>query len=240
MTKMLASVLDQREMVLAMQAGCDIIDLKNPHAGALGALSYETIRKLTSFADGQSPVSATVGDLPADPQQMAQAIRRTGECGVDYVKIGFFSEQNLQACLDAVVGLSQTYALVAVLFADRAPMLSRLSLFAEAGFKGVMLDTAGKGGAGLLDHLDLLSLGQFVERAHDLGMFCGLAGSLRLEDIPLLLPLGADYLGFRGALCEEGERRAGIVAQRLQAVRETVALNPQSHPQSILQQESIP
>jgi uncharacterized protein (UPF0264 family) len=240
MTKMLASVLNQREMALAMDAGCDIIDLKNPHAGALGALSYETIRKLTSFADGQYPVSATVGDLPADPQQMVQAVRQTGECGVDYVKIGFFTEHNLQACLEAVAELSQTYSLVAVLFADRAPMLTRLSLFAEAGFKGVMLDTAGKGGGGLLDHIDLLSLGEFVEQAHDQGMFCGLAGSLRLEDIPQLLPMGADYLGFRGALCEQGERRAGVVAQRLQAVREAVAVNPQSHTQSILQQESNP
>jgi uncharacterized protein (UPF0264 family) len=119
-------------------------------------------------------------------------------------------------------------------------MLTRLSLFAEAGFKGVMLDTAGKGGGGLLDHIDLLSLGQFVEQAHDLDMFCGLAGSLRLEDIPQLLPMGADYLGFRGALCEQGERRAGVVAQRLQAVHEAVAVDPQSHTQSILQQESNP
>jgi uncharacterized protein (UPF0264 family) len=240
MTKMLASVLNQREMTLAMETGCDIIDLKNPHAGALGALSYETIRTLTSFADGQCPISATVGDLPADPQQMSQAVRKTGECGVDYVKIGFFTEDNLQPCLDAIAELSQTYSLVAVLFADRAPMLTRLSLFARAGFKGVMLDTAGKGGGGLLDHLDLHSLGQFVEQAHDQGMFCGLAGSLRLEDIPQLLPLDADYLGFRGALCEQDERRAGVDAQRLQVVREAVAINPESHSHSVMQQESNP
>jgi (5-formylfuran-3-yl)methyl phosphate synthase len=235
MTKMLASVMDEDELAMAMQADCDIIDLKNPHAGALGALPYETIRRVTLACGGQSPVSATVGDLPADPVLISQAVRATGECGVDYVKIGFFSEENLQACLDALSQYTSLYALVAVLFADRAPMITTIGAFAQAGFSGIMLDTAGKGAGGLLAHIDLPRLGQFVEEVHGANMFCGLAGSLRLEDISQLLPLGADYLGFRGALCTQGERRSAVVPQRLRAVRKAITSSDITHTQSIRQ-----
>ncbi len=240
MTKMLASVTNADEMALAMSAACDIIDLKNPHAGALGALPLETIRSLIRICDGQYPISATVGDLPADPLLMSQAVQQSGECGVDYVKIGFFSAENLHACLDALHQFTATYALVAVLFADRTPMLTKIDAFAQAGFKGIMLDTAGKGGGGLLDHIDLPSLSRFVSDAHGADLFCGLAGSLKLEDICQLLPLGADYLGFRGALCEQGERRAGVALHRLQAVRAAVSVDTLMPTQTMLLQERRP
>ena len=45
-----------------------------------------------------------------------------------------------------------------------------------------------------------------------MGPFSALAGSLKLEDVPLLLPLKPDYLGFRGALCEGG--RPGKLSSR--------------------------
>jgi hypothetical protein len=59
-------------------------------------------------------------------------------------------------------------------------------------------------------------------------MISGLAGSLRLADIPLLLPLAADYLGFRGALCEGGERVEGLSARPLHQVR--TAIPPMCNP----------
>lgn len=46
MSKLLASVIDHQEMELAINSGADIIDLKNPHRGALGALSIDTINCL--------------------------------------------------------------------------------------------------------------------------------------------------------------------------------------------------
>jgi len=50
-------------------------------------------------------------------------------------------------------------------------------------------------------------------------LLCGLAGSLCETDIDTLLPLGADYLGFRGALCAGGLRTDGIDAAALARVR---------------------
>lgn len=223
MTRMLASVIDRRELESAVEAGVDIIDLKNPHTGVLGALPIESIRSLATRCGGRCPVSATVGDLPADPQQLTQAIGRTAECGVDYVKVGFFSAKNLTRCLQAIAGLTRRHKVVAVLFADREPPLERLCEFAASGFCGVMLDTAEKGGGGLLDHMDPNRLERFVSEVRALDMLSGLAGSLRLEDIPQLHSLLPDYLGFRGALCEGRERTAGIAPHRLRAIHDALA-----------------
>ncbi|MET0069249.1 MAG: (5-formylfuran-3-yl)methyl phosphate synthase [Candidatus Thiodiazotropha sp.] len=219
---MLASVVDERELELAIDAGADIIDLKNPRTGALGALPLAQIHNLVARCAGRCPVSATVGDLPAEPLQLASAIRQTAECGVDYVKVGFFSNHKLTVCLQAVAELCREYPVVAVLFADLDPPLDRLGEFAAAGFRGVMLDTAGKGGGGLLERIELARLRGFVEEVRSLGMLNGLAGSLQQRDIPRLVPLAPDYLGFRGALCERSERTARIAPHRLLEVRDAL------------------
>jgi dihydroneopterin aldolase len=171
---------------------------------------------------GRRPVSATVGDLPDDPAILSEAVRATGATGVDYVKVGFFSYGRLDSCLRTISGLTPRQAVVAVLFADRAPPLDALPRFAASGFAGVMLDTADKRTGRLLDHASPKALGRFVTEARALGLLCGLAGSLRLEDVPVLLPLGPDYLGFRGALCRDSQRCQRLDRDRLLAVREAL------------------
>ena len=51
-------------------------------------------------------------------------------------------------------------------------------------------------------------------------LICGLAGSLRAEDIAVLLPLEANYLGFRGALCADHNRIQTIDTHALQTIRQ--------------------
>ncbi|HLJ20665.1 MAG TPA: (5-formylfuran-3-yl)methyl phosphate synthase, partial [Stellaceae bacterium] len=112
--------------------------------------------------------------------------------------------------------------LVAVMFADRAPDLLELPpRCAEAGFYGVMLDTADKSAGPLTQHLGRGALADFVRHARALGLVSGLAGSLRLDDIPDLALLGADYLGFRSALTVSG-RSSGLDAAALCRVRQAV------------------
>jgi dihydroneopterin aldolase len=231
MTKMLASVADQRELALAVEARVDIIDLKNPQAGALGALPIETICNLVAQCAGRRPVSATVGDLPPDPSLLTQAIERTGATGVDYVKVGFFSSEQLTGCLQAISKLADSFRLIAVLFADIDSPINRLSEFTAAGFHGVMIDTAGKAAGRLLHHMNQQQLLDFISEAKSFDLLTGLAGSLRREDIPQLLPLMPDYLGFRGALCDLGERTAPMMPHQLNEIRNTLTI-----PSSVKQQ----
>lgn len=222
MTGLLASVATLDEIAIAIRGGADIIDCKNPAAGALGAWPVALLRAAVTKIAGMRPTSATIGDLPFRPRQVAARVRAVAATGVDYVKIGIFDGD-----LDGTLGELQPLAragvrLIAVMFADRSPPLERIPEFAAVGFHGVMLDTAGKTAGGLRELLSPAALAAFIQQAHGLGLLAGLAGSLRVGDIPHLVPLGPDYLGFRGALCQGG--RAGrLDPSQLAAVRQALA-----------------
>jgi uncharacterized protein (UPF0264 family) len=219
MTGFLASVRSAEEAVLALAGGADIIDAKEPASGALGRVDAETLAAIIRTVAGRCPVSATIGDLDLAPDLVAAAVGATAAIGADIVKIGLFpgALDDTLAALQPIT--ARGVRLVAVLFADRAPDLAGIvARCADTGFYGVMLDTADKSGGVLTAHLGLPALAGFVALARSRRLISGLAGSLRLADIAGLMPLGADYLGFRSALCVGG--RGGVVDSRaVRAVR---------------------
>jgi (5-formylfuran-3-yl)methyl phosphate synthase len=230
MTKLLASVRNLDEARIALDCGADIIDLKEPANGALGAVPHAVARAVVAFVAGRAPVSATIGDLPLRARLVAPAVQAMAATGVDYIKIGLFAPAQDASPGDLVSTVRAELAearlleaasgtkLVAVLFADRAPDFALVDVLARAGFSGVMLDTAGKASGSLLVHLDHARLRAFCQLARARHLLAGLAGSLRAQDVANLLPLDADYLGFRGALCEADDRSAPLSALRIQQV----------------------
>jgi uncharacterized protein (UPF0264 family) len=199
-TALLASVRTPEEALIALAGGCDIIDLKEPARGALGRLAEPVIREILGTVARRLPVSATIGDMDLTPGPVAAAVEAMAAAGVDFVKIGIF-EGALRPTLAALAPLARSgVRLVAVLLADRGPDPALLDEFAAAGFAGAMLDTADKNAGPLTRHMPLSRLAAFVAEAHRRGLFAGLAGSLGLAEVPGLLPLGPDYLGFRSAL----------------------------------------
>lgn len=229
MTGWLASVTDAREALRALAAGAHIIDAKNPRAGALGALAPDLVEDIVAAVAGRAPVSATIGDFPAmETVAVVAAVAATAATGVDFIKIGLFPGPALAPCLEGLAAPARRHRLVAVLFADRAPDLRLLDRLAALGFAGAMLDTADKGGGGLTRHLSGAELAGFVERARSLGLLCGLAGSLKAADIPHLLPLAPDYLGFRGALCRNQARAGHLSEEGLRAVAGAMARVPEA------------
>ena len=219
---MLASVNSIEEALLVLDTAVDIIDLKQPALGALGALDVASVKGIVSAIDGRRPVSATIGDLPMQPELVFNAVQLMAETGVDYIKIGFFPGDDWPGTIKKLSVLTQNHALIAVLFADTRPDLSIMNLLKAAGFTGVMLDTMNKRQGSLTQIMDTIALAQFVAQAKGLQLLCGLAGSLRLADIPGLLPLNADYLGFRGALCQEHDRVGPLNEQAVLAVRQSM------------------
>ncbi len=218
MTALLASVRDPGEARIALEGGCDILDLKEPSRGALGAVSLQTMERVVRLVDGRLPVSATIGDLK-DSALIGPSARAAAATGVDLVKVGLFPGMSPDGYLTALERLAgEGVSLVAVLFADLGPDDRLLPRLASSGLFGVMLDTCDKAAGGLLSHRDPAELGRFVDAAHRLGLRCGLAGSLGLEEIPVLLPLAPDYLGFRGALCG-GDRAGGLSVVAMARVR---------------------
>lgn len=214
MTRLLASVINREEAMLALRCGANIIDLKDPARGALGALPLPVIHEVVQAVKRVALTSATIGDLPMEPVLLAQTVEATATTGVDIIKIGFFDNGgDHEAVLQALKPLAMHgLKLVAVLFADRYPNFGLLTKLRAAGFYGVMLDTASKNGQSLLQHCSVADLHSFVALARACSLHCGLAGSLRVADVPALANLQPDYLGFRGALCI-GSMRTNILSE---------------------------
>ena len=219
MTGFLASVRSAEEALLALEGGTDIIDAKEPAAGALGRLAPAVLRAILGRVGGKRPVSATIGDVALEPETVLPAAEAMAALGVDIIKIGLF-DGDLAATLAALAPLARRgVRLVAVAFADRAPDLSAIvPRCAAAGFYGAMLDTADKASGSLTAHLGEAALAGFITLARRHGLVSGLAGSLRRADIPALAPLGADYLGFRTALTA-GDRSGALDPAAFAAVR---------------------
>ena len=149
MTLMLASVTSAAEARIAVAAGADIIDLKDPRAGAPGALPAETIRRAVAAVAGARPTSATAGDPPMEPEPVRAAVEATAGTGVDYAKVGLFPGPCKLPCLAALAPLcAQGHKVVIVMFADQQPDLSLIAPIARSGCAGVMLDTAHKDAGG--------------------------------------------------------------------------------------------
>jgi dihydroneopterin aldolase len=221
MTLMLASVATPAEAELALAGGADIIDLKDPARGALGMLDLATAHGAVVAVAGRKPVSAAAGDSFAAPADAVAAVEDLAAAGANYVKVGLSTDAPAaDACIRALAALSSRVKLVGVLFADKMPDFARLKPMAEAGFSGAMLDTAEKGKGRLLDHMDVAALAGFVERCRGANLQPGLAGSLEAPDVPRLLPLRPHYLGFRGALCEGGQRGAHLSAEAVAMIRD--------------------
>ncbi len=227
MTLMLASVRDRKEAEIVFAAGADVIDLKDPAGGALGAADVGAIADVVGFCAGRRPVSAACGDLSAGPAAVRAKVEEIAATGVEFVKIGLLPSSQITACLAGLADLVGRQKLIAVLFADHRYDEDIVASVARAGFHGVMLDTDDKSRGRLLDHISLDGLSAFVAEGRRHRLMTGLAGSLEGPDIPRLLVGGPDVLGFRGALCEGLSRIAGISAEAAAKIR---ALIPEERP----------
>ena len=228
MTLLLASVTGPDEAALALAHGADIIDLKDASKGALGALDPDVLRATVAAIGGRRPVSAVTGDLPMEPEVIAAAVARTAETGVNYVKVGLFPGPRRRECIRALSPLTRRTKIVGVMFADRGADNDLLELMAASGFAGAMLDTAEKRADRLIDCMDVAALRVFVGACRDHGLMAGLAGSLEPPDVPRLLLLEPDYLGFRGALCAGRDRAARIDPAAIAIIRELIPFDARS------------
>jgi hypothetical protein len=219
---MLVSVVSADEVGAAVAGGADIIDVKNPREGSLGASPPHVIRRVRQLTPTRLPVSAAIGDAPDLPGMAALAAAGAATCGVDFVKVGLMGSREpgaARALLAAVCRAARqqdpAVRIMATAYADAdavgaLPPLELPAVAAAAGADGCMLDTARKGAGTLLTVLGQEALESFVTQSHRAGLLCALAGSLREEDVPRIAALGPDIVGFRSAVCG-GDRLEGRV-----------------------------
>lgn len=229
MPELLISVTTISEAQIALQCGADIIDLKDPAEGALGALPLGLINEITAFVHAQPEpkkmVSATIGDLPMQPELLLERVLELSTAKADIIKIGFFAVEDssvadYQACLDALHAVCASgLKLVAVLFAEQPYPPGLIADIAKAGFYGVMVDTAEKNGNTFLDYMTFDEAKAIVSEANEQRIIFGIAGSLALQHVNIAKAIEADYIGFRGGVCESSQRKAALVPEKISAIR---------------------
>jgi FolB domain-containing protein len=228
MTRMLASVADAAEAEVVLQLGADIIDLKDPRRGALGAVALDAAREALAAAARRRETSAALGDPPYDEHALLAAARAIAAMGVDYVKLAV-DGPTLDRLGVSLQRLARDVGLVGMMFADVEPDFALLAKLAGLGFKGAMLDTGDKTRGRLIDHLDVVRLSEFCSRCRALRLMSGLAGSLEAPDVPRLLLVRPDVLGFRGALCRSHDRQSTIDPQAVALIRDLI---PRERPEA--------
>lgn len=219
MTALLASVRSVDEADIALAGGADIVDLKDPAAGALGALPLALIETIVAHvrARARTPVSATVGDLDEGAHdEMVRRVQLTAATGVDFVKVGILRGPSAHEALRRLAELP--VRVVPLFLADTGIDLALVDAACASGFPVVMVDTADKRRGSLFDCVSQDVLREMVGIVHRAGARTGLAGSLRFEHVPRLVALATDIAGFRGALCD-GDRAGPLSAARLHALR---------------------
>ena len=221
MTLMLASVVDAEEAALVLQGGADIIDFADPAQGPLGAVPVETIRKGVAAIGGRRRISAALGPLPDQAGALAAKARALAAAGVDQLRIAADAGvlERLEPTFSAQ---AQEIGIFGVLFADRAPDFELIARMASIGFRGAFLDVAGTSGKRLLDALGPPELQAFCALCRRHGLVCGLAGLLQAPDVPRLLLLEPDALGFRSALCARGRRGGPLDVKRIALIRDLI------------------
>jgi hypothetical protein len=227
--RLMISVISAKEATDALSGGADILDVKNPSEGSLGAQSPSVIREIRQLASGKALVSAAIGDVPNLPGTAALAAVGAASCGVDFIKVGLHgprSEADAVALMREVRQAVREFhtIVIAALYADhrRAGTLDPACLpeiAARAGLHGCLLDTAVKDGHTLFDFIGSQALRALVERSHEAGLSFGAAGALGEQDLARVQECGADIAGLRTAVCRCGHRAGPLEASRIDQLR---------------------
>jgi len=224
--KLLVSPRDEQEALEAVAGGADIIDVKNPAEGSLGANFPWIIKRIRELVPRNIEVSAAIGDMPSLPGTASLAALGAAISGVNYVKVGLLGPRTFDAAVSLMRPVTRTIKeynnkikVVAAAYADweRVGTIDpRLipDIARKSGSHVAMIDTKVKDGKRLFDFLSLHDLSVIVERSQGMGILSALAGSLQKDDIPVLAKLNVDVIGVRRATCEGIDRISGRISRR--------------------------
>jgi dihydroneopterin aldolase len=225
MTLMLASVLDSAEARMALDGGADIIDVSEPRQGVLGPVALEAIMAVASAVGKTGVISAALGTPPFDDDAVRDQVEAVAAAGVAALRLAADAD-TLDRIGAVIPALAEKTSLIGVLFADRDPDFGLLERLSALGFRGALLDAAEKGAKRLLDHASPARIEAFCRQCRKLGLAPWLSGSLQSPDIPRLLIVEPDVLGFRSALCFRGRRDGPLDPFRIALVRDLIPRVP--------------
>jgi uncharacterized protein (UPF0264 family) len=241
---LLVSVRSAEEAVRALDGGADLIDVKEPSAGSLGAAPAEVCRQVAESLDGRVPWTMACGELVHGFGRICQHLAETwkilqsaGSMPVELpvaIKVGLAGcagrpwRRELVALGDQLpAGVGQ----VAVIYADgehvAAPDPAEV-LEAVAGVRAVavLVDTCNKTADGVLGHRTVEELRSWQAAAEAAGSGFVVAGKVEPEQFPALAAANADIIAVRSAVCSRG-REGSVEAALVRRVRNAIRQMPE-------------
>jgi uncharacterized protein (UPF0264 family) len=210
-TRLLVSVRSLAECQTAIDAGVDVLDVKDPDHGSLGRPAAAVLRQIVDRVGGQLPISAALGELiecdPASLQNLPASLA--------YAKLGLSGCAELSDWPDRWArvwqALPQRTQRVAVAYADRvqarAPRWQDVVEQAvRLDCRVLLVDTFDKTRGNLQHYLTHAQLAELTRCARTYELQVALAGSVNRQSLPQLLSLRPDLVAVRGAVCRGGRR----------------------------------
>jgi (5-formylfuran-3-yl)methyl phosphate synthase len=221
MTRLLVSVRDREEALAALEGGADLIDIKEPTRGALGAAETAVWNEIRTAVDGRAPLSVALGEL----RDLAKPPQADHFHGFSYAKAGLAGLRNdrrwSRRLEDFSRSLPPSTSLVAVAYADAAASQAPepeevVGAAITLGIPVVLFDSFDKTRGDLWSLLGPPAVKVFASAARRQGIKVALAGSLTPVTIPPALALAPDWIAVRGAACV-GDRLGRV--ERAQVAR---------------------
>ncbi len=242
--RLLVSVRNADEARIAVEAGADIIDAKEPAQGVLGAVDAETLRAIGVAVAQRRPLSAALGDFRegSSSVSIARAIHAAADVRVRFVKVGIDCARldilpkdcgHLLEALQYEMTAGTHCDVVLGVFADASQhrdgamqsvidvAIRTRPLSEHCRITGVLLDTLSKDGRTLFDFMAVDRIATWVKTAHEAELFVALAGSLAAGHVGMARDTGADVMGVRGAACDGG-RGSRISADRVRGLARAI------------------
>jgi len=219
MTGLLISVRNAEEAATALAGGVDILDIKEPALGPLGAASPEIWRQVHAVCGKCVPTSVALGELC----EVEGRLDLETLAPFDYAKVGLAdcsSRSDWQRRWRNLVEiLAHSVTPVAVVYADwqdcNAPTPREVihqALLTRCGV--VLFDTCIKANGNLFTHIPQEQLLRMITDIRSAGLSVVLGGSLDETSIVNAHGLQPDYVAVRGAACR-GTRTGAIDLQRV-------------------------
>lgn len=243
---LLVSVRNAAEARLALDGGCEVLDVKEPGRGSLGMADAEEIVGILAVRDELAPtipVSIALGEAIDWGEANALAAATSNRLIVDrsnrvqFLKLGTaglgtsgdWRPRFRQACRRWE---SQTISRPACLVpqwvavayadwkpADAPPPDAIISGAADCGCSGLLIDTFTKTSGGLFYWFDVDELRTLAIATRQRGMWFALAGGLALDDLSRLRSIAPDVVGIRTAACRDRQRNGEIDPAAVRAFR---------------------
>jgi len=208
-----------------LSVAADIIDVKKPSEGSLGANFPWVIREIKTLV--AKPLSAAIGDFDYKPGGAALTAYGAACAGADFIKIGlaFEGQEKARDVISAVVRavkeeFPEKFVVIAA-YSDYQRMHSispfeMAPIAAECGADFAMIDTGIKDRQSTFAFMDEETLRTFTYANEELGLGTALAGAFKFEDIDALKRINPDIIGVRGMVCG-GDRNATVREDLIQA-----------------------